>query len=115
MRILVISDLHGDLAAAWEALARFEPDLLLSCGDWGNAEQVCETDLAAFPARLPVYTTFGNHDPLDALPRLQNRDGSPVMLPQGEVRSVDGVRLAAIGGIWAKSHRQPYYVTDEDV
>jgi uncharacterized protein len=115
MRILVISDLHGDLAAAWEAVARFEPDLLLSCGDWGDPEQVSEAGLAAFPARLPVYTTFGNHDPFDALARLRNQDGSPALLPQGEVRGVDGVRLAAIGGIWAKSHRQPYYVTDGEV
>ena len=115
MRILVISDLHGDLDAAWEAVARFEPDLLLSCGDWGDPEEVREADLAAFPARLPVYSTYGNHDPLEALARLRNWDGSPVLLPQGEGHCVEGVRLAAIGGIWAKSHRQPYYVTDEDV
>jgi len=114
-RILVISDLHGDLDAAWEAVARFEPDVLLSCGDWGDLDQVSEGALAAFPARLPVYTTFGNHDPFEILSRLQNRDGSPVLLPQGEVRQVQEVSLAAIGGIWAKSHRQPYYVTDEDV
>jgi uncharacterized protein len=115
MRILVISDLHGDLAAAWEAVARFQPDLLLSCGDWGDSDQVTDAELAAFSTRLPVYTTFGNHDPFDMLARLQNRDGSSVLLPQGEVRGIEGVRLAAVGGIWAKSHRQPYYVTDEDV
>jgi uncharacterized protein len=115
MRILVISDLHGDLDAAWEAIARFQPELLLSCGDWGDPEQVGETDLAAFPARLPVYSTFGNHDPFPALANVKNRDGTSVLLPQGEVQCVEGVRLAAIGGIWAKSHRQPYYVTDADV
>ena len=95
MRILVISDLHGDLNAAWEALEHFQPDLLLSCGDWGDPEQVSEADLAAFPARLPVYTTFGNHDPFAALARWQNRDESPVLLPQGEVCCIEGVRLAA--------------------
>src|SRR5437879_5383259 len=79
LRILVVSDLHGDLAAAWEALEQFPSDLLLSCGDWGDPEQVSEADLAAFPARLPVYTTFGNHDPLDALARLRNRDGMPIL------------------------------------
>jgi uncharacterized protein len=115
MRILVISDLHGDLSSAREALDCFQPDLLLSCGDWGDPEQVDEAELAAFPARLPVYTTFGNHDPISALARLRNQDGSPVLLPQGEVAQFGQVRLAAIGGIWAKSHRQPYYVTDEDV
>jgi Icc-related predicted phosphoesterase len=115
MHILVISDLHGDLTAAWEAVERFEPELLLSCGDWGDPEQVSEVELAAFPARVPVYTTFGNHDALEALARLRNRDGSPVLLAQGEVQIASGVRLAAIGGIWAKSHRLPHYVTDEDV
>jgi Icc-related predicted phosphoesterase len=115
MRILVISDLHGDLEAAWEAVERFEPDLLLSCGDWGDAGEVSEAELAAFPATLPVYTTFGNHDALDALARLRNRDGSAVLLPQGEIQTAGGVRLAAIGGIWAKSHRLRHYVTDEDV
>jgi Icc-related predicted phosphoesterase len=115
MRILVISDSHGDLSSAWEALDSFQPDLLLSCGDWGDPEQVDQAELAAFPARLPVYTTFGNHDPFSALTSLCNQDGSPVLLPQGEVHHVNGVRLAAIGGIWAKSHRQPYYVTDDDV
>ncbi|MBX6312031.1 MAG: metallophosphoesterase family protein [Isosphaeraceae bacterium] len=115
MRILAISDLHGDLASAREALDRFAPDLLLCCGDWGDPDQVTEADLAAFPARQPVLTTFGNHDPLAILPNLRNRDGSPVLLGQGEVREVEGLRIAAIGGIWAKSHRLPHYVTDEDV
>jgi uncharacterized protein len=115
MRILVISDLHGDLEAAWEALDRFAPDALLSCGDWGDPDQVSETELAAFPARLPVYTTFGNHDALDALARLCNRDGTPVLLAQGQALDLEDLRLAAIGGIWAKSHRLPHYVTDEDV
>jgi len=115
MRILAISDLHGDLDAAREALDRYEPELLLSCGDWGDPDQVAEADLAEFPARLPVLTTFGNHDPLAALARLRNRDGSSVLLAKGEVRQVEGVRVAAIGGIWAKSHRLPHYVLDEDV
>jgi Icc-related predicted phosphoesterase len=115
MRILVVSDLHGDLASAREAIDQFAPDLLLSCGDWGDPDQVAEADMAEFPARLPTLTTFGNHDPLDLLPRLRNRDGSSVLLDQGEVRAVGGLRLAAIGGIWAKSHRLRHYVTDEDV
>ena len=115
MRIRAISDLHGDLASAREAIDRFAPDLLLCCGDWGDPEEVAEADLAAFAARGPVLTTFGNHDPLELLPRLRNRDGSAVLLGQGEVRDVGGLRVAAVGGIWAKSHRLPHYVTDQDV
>jgi Icc-related predicted phosphoesterase len=115
MRILVISDLHGDLGSARRAIDAFEPDLLLCCGDWGDPNEVSEDELATFPARLPVLTTFGNHDPLALLDKLRNQDGTPVRMGQGEVREVAGLRIAAIGGIWAKSHRLPHYVTDEDV
>lgn len=115
MRILAISDLDGNLAAAWEAVEAFQPDLLLCCGDWGDPDEVTEAELASFPARLPTYTTFGNHDPLEVLPRLRNADGSPVLIDQGERVQALRVTLAAIGGIWAKSHRLPHYVTDDDV
>jgi Icc-related predicted phosphoesterase len=115
MRILAISDLHGDLGSVHEALDRYAPEWLLGCGDWGDPDQVTEADLAAIAARVPVLTTFGNHDPLAWLGRIRNRDGSPVLLGQGEVRGVGGLRVAAIGGIWAKSHRLPHYVTDADV
>jgi Icc-related predicted phosphoesterase len=115
MRILAVSDLHGDLDSVREAIAHFTPDRLLCCGDWGDPEEVDRADLEAIVATLPVLTTFGNHDPLDLLPLVRNRDGSPILLGQGEVRTIDGLRVAAIGGIWAKSHRLPHYVTDEDV
>jgi uncharacterized protein len=115
MRILVISDLHGDLRKARAAVDRYAPDLLLCCGDWGDSEEVDEGELAGFPSRCPVASTFGNHDPMEMLSRLRNADGTPVLLGQGEVRAFGSLRVAAIGGIWAKSHRLPHYVTDEDV
>jgi Icc-related predicted phosphoesterase len=115
MLVLAVSDLHGNLDAARTALARFQPDLLLSCGDWGNEDEVDEPALASFTAERPVLTTFGNHDALGLLGRWRNRDGSPALIGQGQVRVVDGLKVAAIGGIWAKSHRLPHYVTDADV
>jgi Icc-related predicted phosphoesterase len=115
MRILVVSDLHGDLDSVTRACAMVRPELLLSCGDWGDSEQVREPDLRALLDVAPIYTTFGNHDPVELLSRLSNQDGSPVMLPQGEVVAVGDLRFAAIGGIWAKSHKKAYYVTDADV
>jgi Icc-related predicted phosphoesterase len=115
MRILAISDLHGDLKPARELLTRLKPDLLVSCGDWGDPDEVSEADLAYFTGRVPVLTTFGNHDPLEFIGQLKNQDGSPILLGQGEVREVHGLRVAAIGGIWAKSHRLRHYVTGEDV
>ncbi|WP_422931002.1 metallophosphoesterase family protein [Singulisphaera sp. PoT] len=115
MRLLAISDLHGDLESARRAIDHFKPDVLLCCGDWGDDDEVDQREFADLPARLPVLSTFGNHDPLARLRDLKNRDGSNVMLDQGETREILGIRIAAIGGIWAKSHKQPYYVTDEDV
>ena len=115
MKILVISDLHGDFSLAVQACEEARPELLLCCGDWGDAEEVTAADLDRFLGFCPVLTTFGNHDPLDLLTKTRNRDGSNVLLGQGETRNVKDLTLASIGGIWAKSHRLPHYVTDQDV
>jgi Icc-related predicted phosphoesterase len=115
MRILVVSDLHGDIESVDRARTEHRPDLILSCGDWGDPVQVSEQVLQGLLRLVPVYTTFGNHDPLEILARVKNRDGSPVLIGQGLLQEFAGLRLAAIGGIWAKSHAKPYYVTDDDV
>jgi Icc-related predicted phosphoesterase len=115
MRILVVSDLHGDLESTRQAMARYRPDALLSCGDWGDAAVCDENTLAALVSSLPAATTFGNHDTVALLGRLRDAEGRPFLLGQGETRQIAGLRVAAIGGIWAKSHRKPCYVTDEDV
>ncbi len=115
MRILAVSDLHGDLDSVHEAIEHYRPEALVCCGDWGDPSEVSRDAMESFPARLPVLSTFGNHDPMEILGGLLNADGSPVLLEQGRVRTLGPLRLAAIGGIWAKSHRKPFYVTDEDV
>ena len=115
MRILVVSDLHGDQKPVERARTEHRPDLILSCGDWGDPKQVSHQAFEDLLQLVPVYTTFGNHDPLEMLARLKNSDGSPVLIGQGLVQEFAGLRLAAIGGIWAKSHAKPHYVTDDDV
>jgi Icc-related predicted phosphoesterase len=115
MRVLVVSELHGDLDAGVRARAHIQPDLILSCGDWGDPDQVREADLTAFVDVVPVYTTFGNHDPLDFLSRLRNRDGLPILPASGSVRDFAGLRLAAVGGIWAMSYAKAHHFTDADV
>ncbi len=115
MRILVVSDLHGDLESAWAAVRAAGPDLLLCCGDWGDPGEFSLADVEAFTRELPVYTVYGNHDDLDLLEEWRNADGSPVLLAPDQVVDFRGLRLAGISGIWAKSHRKPFYVTDEDV
>lgn len=115
MRILVISDLHGDLGAAWRAVNAANAEVLLCCGDWGDPGELDLPRLEEFSRRLPVYTVYGNHDDLDALRNWSNEDGSPVLLANGTRRPVGALTLVGINGIWAKSHRKPYYVTDDEV
>lgn len=114
MRILVIGDAHGDFQAIRRALKRFTPQLLLGCGDWGDAAEVSEADFAPLLDAAPIYTTYGNHDAMEPLARLRNRDGSAAWIPNGDRVEVEGLRIGAIGGIWAKSHRKPHYVTDAE-
>lgn len=115
MKIVAVSDMHGRLSPVLEILERERPALLLSPGDWGDAGQVEAEDIEPIIQRQPVLTVFGNHDHLDLLPLIHNRDGSPVLLQNGEVRQVLGLRVGGINGIWAKSHRKPFYITDEEV
>lgn len=115
MRCLAISDLHGDLDSAWRAIEAVQPDVLLSCGDWGDPGEVELADLQAFSERQPTFSVFGNHDHLEAFGSWLNRDGAPVLLLNGEPRQVGPVRIGGISGIWAKSHRQPFYILDEEV
>ena len=93
MRILVVSDMHGDIKSVDRARTEIRPDLILSCGDWGDAEQISEQVLQGLLRLVPVYTTFGNHDPLEILARLKNRDESPVLIGQGLVQKFAGLRL----------------------
>ncbi len=115
MRILGISDMHGNLEMAHRAIRIAGPDLTLCCGDWGDPGEINREALKAILADSAVFSVYGNHDDIDLLSAARNLDGTPVLLEQGEVRERNGLRIAGISGIWAKSHRKPYYVTDEDV
>lgn len=114
MRIVAVGDMHGSLQAVFTAVETAKPDLLLSSGDWGDPGQLDPEEFRSLVEKVRVLTVFGNHDDIVLLSTTANTDGSPVLLSQGEVREVGGLRLAGISGIWAKSHRIPYYITDED-
>jgi len=115
MKILAIGDMHGNFSAVHTALSRYEPDIILSPGDWGDPGQIKERDLSALVENVYVLTVFGNHDDIKLLQTTTNTDGNPVLLGQGEIRDVMGFSFAGISGIWAKTHAKPYYVTDDDV
>lgn len=115
MRIAAVSDMHGNLRSVSQVIEISRPDLVISCGDWGDPGEIDRDVFRAILAEVPVLTVYGNHDDLEFLSAAKNLDGSPVLLYPGEVCERDGLRFAGISGIWAKSHRQAYYVTDEDV
>lgn len=116
MKLAVVGDLHGETAPLFALLDQERPDGLLCAGDWGDPGQVASEVWTGLLACLPVLTVFGNHDDIPLLTTLQNADGSAVLLSQGERRSdFCGYTVAGVSGIWAKSHRLPHYVTDEDV
>lgn len=115
MRVLAVSDMHGRLDNVLRALDESAADLLISCGDWGDPGEVDRSVLERIVSRVPVVSVYGNHDDIDMLARVANADGSPMLLANGEVRDAGGLRLAGISGIWAKSHRKPFYITDDEV
>jgi Icc-related predicted phosphoesterase len=116
MKVAAVGDLHGDTDNLFALLDQEAPDGLLCVGDWGDPGQISAKTWDALLARVPILTVFGNHDDLPALASLRNRDGSAVLLGQGERRpDFCGLSVAGVSGIWARSHRMPHYVTDEDV
>ena len=113
--IIAVGDLHGGTATLLRLLEARKPDGLLCVGDWGDAGQIAPETWQEILRRVPVLTVFGNHDDLPLLASLRNADDTPVLLRQGERRTFCGLSVAGVSGIWAKSHRLPHYVTDEDV
>ncbi|MCS7252957.1 MAG: metallophosphoesterase family protein [Armatimonadota bacterium] len=115
LRILLVSDMHGDLTHLFSALDAEQPDLLICAGDWGDPKTIPREKYEQLLSMLPVFTVYGNHDDIDLLSQLRNADGTPVLLRNGEVVKSGGITLTGINGIWAKSKRKPFYVLDEEV
>lgn len=115
VRVLLVSDMHGDLTHLFSALDAEQPDLLICAGDWGDPETVPSETYEQLLARLPILTVYGNHDDIGLLSRLRNADGTPVLLRDGDIVEVKGITLTGINGIWAKSKRKPFYTLDEEV
>ena len=115
MKLLAISDMHGNLQNVIRVLNESPCDLLLSCGDWGDPEELDLSVMERIISLKPVLSVYGNHDDLELLSRLENTDETPALLRNGEIHEIQGLRFAGINGIWAKSHRKPHYITDEEV
>lgn len=115
MKIVAISDLHGVLDPVLKILNSEKPDLLLCAGDWGTAEEVSASDFELITDQTHVLMVFGNNDHLELLRQLKNKDGTNILLENGRAVNYLGLTIAGINGIWAKSHKQPWYITDEEV
>ncbi len=111
IRILMISDLHfsredvsESLAFKWleEIVSHHSPDVLLSCGDWG--EDCSIENFNSILALTRIYSIYGNHDNLPALRALRNADGTSVLL-EDKVVNINGLRIAGICGIIAERRR----------
>ncbi len=114
MKVMVISDLHYDKhvykgvdeSKAWEWLLDIvdyhEPDLLLSCGDWGTSISVEE--FYELLKKTIVLTIYGNHEDMNVLTRLYNiktKEYLPVLVEDGRVYEFNNLRITGINGIIA--------------
>lgn len=115
MKIVAVSDMHGDLKNVHRIIDNVRPDMMLCCGDWGDPGEFDPQEFTSVLARTFVLSVYGNHDDIDLLKEARNIDGSPVLLTPEEVREIGGILFAGISGIWAKSHREVYYVTNDNV
>ncbi|GAY25389.1 metallophosphoesterase [Desulfurococcaceae archaeon AG1] len=119
MRIMVICDLHYDKriykgfdeGRAWEWLLSIvdyhSPEYLLSCGDWGHT--VNEAEFYELLRRTVVLTIYGNHENMDVLTRLYNiraKEYLPVLMDDGRVYDIGGLRVTGISGIISTGRRQ---------
>jgi len=115
LKIVAISDLHDVVDPVHKILDLEQPDFLLCAGDWGTAEEVSASDFELITGRTHVLTVFGNNDHLELLRQLKNKDGTNILLENGRAVNYLDLTIAGINGIWAKSHKQPWYITDEEV
>ena len=106
MRVLVVSDLHGDLDSAIRARTQFQPDLVLSCGDSGRPGTGCRGRLAAFDRCRPVlrHSEITIRSNSSREPEQSGRFAGSRWTPGPVIGNSRRLRLAAIGGIMAKSH-----------
>ncbi len=138
MKIVVVSDCH-DLSgfdAIYRILDFESPNVLLSCGDFGSNLPTQKRHVLAHYSpeflRLtpgayedlfnPILdkthfrTIFGNHDILDVLCTLRNRDGSICWLPDlVPLKLGEHLYVAGINGNFSKETRYPWNTTETKV
>ena len=92
MRILIISDSHGDTKRFDKAITSFEPDMIVHLGD---IERDVEYIESVYPD-IPVHAVLGNNDPW-------------VRRESDKVIEVEGIKIfmthGHLYGVWDKGER----------
>lgn len=94
MRILIISDSHGDTKRFDKAIAAFEPDMIIHLGD---IERDVQYILDVYP-NIPIEAVVGNNDPFcrRCTEKVIEINGVKIFLTHGHLYSVwdKGFRIA---------------------
>jgi Icc-related predicted phosphoesterase len=126
-KILVVSDLHYEKgyhhgiyefgAFDWllKTIKKQNPSDLIGLGDWGTAWTHQEWD--ALTDVICVHAIYGNHENLETLRSAKNSDGTRVLVEDGEIRGLYGLRFGFINGIIASTdelrHQVPRKTSDQ--
>ena len=114
IRILVISDLHFEkgshrgidesVALKWlhRIVDKEQPEVLVGLGDWGCAWK--PEDWKELLKRVKVHAIYGNHDNFSLLNSLSIAGEVKVLVGDGEVRTIGGLRFGFINGIVSETH-----------
>jgi predicted phosphodiesterase len=108
-RALVVSDVHYELvphhgvdesgAFGWlfKTVKQTNPDFLIGLGDWGSAWTMSQWFELAKLVR--IFAIYGNHENIQTLRGAVNTDGKRVLVEDGGVRVIEGLRFGFINGI----------------
>jgi len=123
-KILMVADLHystrgfrgGDESRVFEALCRAveaeKPGLVLSAGDFG--EEATGEMFRPISKQSYFLTIYGNHDNVDLVKSLRNKDDSSCWLSDN-IREWQGLRIAAVNGNIAIRKRKAHHHIIEEV
>jgi len=83
-----------------------KPDVLLSCGEWGSA--INPEEFYELLRKTVVLTIYGNRENMSVLTSIYNVKSNsylPVLMEDGRVYEIGGLKIAGISGIIAKKRK----------
>jgi Icc-related predicted phosphoesterase len=130
MKILAVSDAH-DISGfnnIVDMIDKVNPDLLLSCGDWGSlrkdvrhpteignmVESQIVQQFVPILWKVPMFTLYGNHDELNVIEKITNEHKdkyqfTKCLLPDIEPMVFEGLKILGISGNYAWRKRFPWH------